>query len=58
MQIWSAKNKIKTDSSRFLFDKYIKRNKTVKKGDRIVFVSGLKIGAVGQTNNISVIWVK
>ncbi|MEK7603967.1 MAG: pyruvate kinase [Patescibacteria group bacterium] len=36
----------------------LKKNKTVKKGDRIVFVSGLKIGAVGQTNNISVIWVK
>ena len=36
----------------------LKKNKIVKKGDRIVFVSGLKIGAVGQTNNISVIWVK
>lgn len=36
----------------------LKKNKAVKKGDRIVFVSGLRVGAIGQTNNISVIWVK
>lgn len=39
-------------------EKILKKNKTLKKGDRVIFVSGLKIGVVGQTNNISVIWVK
>ncbi|MDP3954541.1 MAG: pyruvate kinase [bacterium] len=34
--------------------KLFKKNK-IKRGDRIVFISGLKLGEIGQTNNISVI---
>ncbi len=49
----------KTNSSLTLIaENILKKNKAVKKGDRIVLVSGLKVGATGQTNNISVIWVR
>jgi pyruvate kinase len=52
---------IKSDNSLSLqiaAENALKKNKALIRGDRIVCVSGLKLGAVGQTNNISVIWVK
>lgn len=39
-------------------EEMLKKNRLLKKGDRIIFLSGLKVGIVGQTNNISVIWAK
>lgn len=37
-----------------LTEKILKDKKAVEAGDIVVFISGLKLGAVGQTNNISV----